>query len=729
MSTAKDFIPKEAEIEVVPANFQDGVANLAFNDDISEQVTACVHEYEARFSSQREGWDDETDGIWNLQDAMWRCAINDAAVQSEKKHGANEPDEWNRARVGSTLLYRQVTQKASNGYAVQTSRDMPFKYDPISDSEFEKSEHAESRAKKLNLLAKWSMKNDRFKEKSIDFWTQLYKRGNAVVMVEWLQKIGKKTISAPVFEEDGVTIKSYQSEEYDGVTVNRPAFRLIDIKSLYADTAIGNIQDQECVIVTSLVGITNIANEIRNGIYRNDLFQHLDSTHQWDGFSGKENAGNDKMLNRGIDILQSDSGTGQYMKRDIFVNLPIELGEAEDGSDSTWDILKNVPKRFRVTMIGNTPSTSVIARIERNQEPDDSIPIEIIHANPDDDNYLYHISDYEVVRSNIAVETTVLRQMIDNNTLVNKPPIIEEEGAVRGNDRSFSPDARWIADDINAIKTFDIRPLAQENIPILQYIKDDSNTANAIDKNMQGESFGARTTASEATTISGNSRRPNIVKIEYALEQLFQFYAKRLKVNWEAFGRHDQIIQITDENEQRAFIRPTNLGGEYDIVIDVVDDMKDDEVKAQRLINGAQVFSSIPQLAQQMDWKVFAEELADNVFGTTKFIVGDSDGDAVENAKRKVAQILNTGDINIGLSPNMNLKKHLEVYKEERLRWQGSEDQNPNVAALDSAIEQLENAIEQQASQGGGSQQSLAPPQSQAQLQQQLTSGALGGIQ
>jgi hypothetical protein len=47
-------------------------------------------------------------------------------------------------------------------------------------------------------------------------------------------------------------------------------------------------------------------------------------------------------------------------------------------------------------MIGNTPTTSLIARIERNQEPDDAIPIELIHANPDDDNYLYHISDYEV---------------------------------------------------------------------------------------------------------------------------------------------------------------------------------------------------------------------------------------------------------------------------------------------------------------------------------------------
>jgi len=728
MSTSQDFVPNEAEIEVTPALFNTGVVNLAENEDITGQVIMCVHDYEARYTGQREEWDRDTDGIWNLQDAMWRCGLNDAAVQSEKQHGANEPDEWERAKVGSTLLYRQVTQKASNLYAVMTSRDMPFNYDPISDSEFEKTEDAEDRATKLNLLAKWSMKNDNFKVKAIDFSTQLYKRGNTPVMVEWIQEIGKKKVKVPVFAEDGVTIERYDTQEFEGTIVNRPTFRLFDIKSLYADTAIGNIQDQECVIVTSIVSITDIATEIRNGSYRDGLLEDLGKDNQWDGFSGGNDGQDSQKENRGLDLHQSDAGTGQYLKREVFVNLPIDQGEGKKASDANWDIAKNVPERYRVTMIGNTPTTSLVACIQRNPEPDDAIPIELIHANPDDDNYLYHISDYEVVRSDIAVETTVLRQLVDNNTLVNKPPLVEEEGAVRGNDRTFSPTARWKADNINAIKTFDIRPLAQENIPVLEYIKDDANNANAIDKNSVGESFGARTTGIEASNINANSRRPNIVKIEYALEQLFQFYAKRLKVNWEAYGRHDQIIQITDENETRVFIKPENLGGEYDIVIDVVDDMKDDEVKAQRLINGANTFATIPQLASQVDWSMIAEEMADSLFGTTKFVTGDNDGDAIENAKRNVVTILNTGVIP-EFTPNMNLKKHLEIFKQERKRWVGSEEQNPNIEMLDQAISQLEEAIAQQSSGQGMGAQQAALPDTNAQIQQQLTSGALGGLQ
>jgi hypothetical protein len=281
-------------------------------------------------------------------------------------------------------------------------------------------------------------------------------------------------------------------------------------------------------------------------------------------------------------------------------------------------------------------------------------------------------------------------------------------------------------DDPNSIGFVNVRPLAAENLPILDYVREDANTANSIDKNMLGESFGSRTTASEATTISGNSRRPNLVNIEYILEQLFQFYAKRLKVNWEAYGRKDQVIQITDENDKIVTIRPDDLGGEYDIVIDIVNDIKEDEVKAQRLINGAQIFASIPQLAAMTDWQMLGEELADNIFGTSRFVTGDAEGDAVANAQRNVLQMLNNGIPLTGMTPNMNLAKHLEIYKQERKRWTGHEEQNPNVALLDSAIEQLEDAVNNQA-QGQQVQQGQLP-QAQAQLQQQLTSGALGGV-
>ena len=722
MATSQDFIPTDAKPEVNKVYFKDGVKNLASNEDISTNVLGCVNDYEARFVGQRDEWDSDETGIWNLQDAFWRSGLNDSAVQSQKSKGANEPNEWERAKTGSTLLYRQVRQKASNGYSIQSSKDMPFKYDSISDDGFDQPEHTEERAKKLNLLAKWSMKNDSFNLKSIDFWTQIYKRGNVPVMVEWVQEMGKKKYSEPVFDEDGITIKEYEIKEIETATVNRPTLQLLPIESLYADTAIGNIQDQECVIISTVVSITEIIAGIRSGIYQEGILEDISKSNQWDGYSGGYDNENNKKENRGMTSQPTNSGTGQYLKREVFVNLPIDLDK------ETWDERENIPERYRVTMFGNQPSNSIIARIERNQEPDDSIPIEMIHANPDDTDLLYHISDYEVIRSNISTETTLIRQIIDNNTLVCKPPLIELEGMVKGNNRTFGPNARFIEEERGSLREFNIRDISQPTMQVLEYIKEDSNVANSIDKNMIGESFGARTTASEATTISSNSSRPNLVNIEYILEQFLGFYAKRLKVNWETYGRHDQIIQITDENEERVFIKPKGLEGDYDIIIDVVDDMKDSEVKAQRMMNGAQMFASIPELSQITDWNMVGTELAETIFGTSKFIKGANDADAAANAHRNILLMMNEGIPLSGMTPDMNLKRHLEIYKEERKRFVGSEEEYPNVDLLDQAIEQLEEAINAQPS-GGQQQQSAGMPQAQAQLQQQLTSGALGGLQ
>jgi len=716
MADAQDFIPKEAEIEVREAYFIEDVKNLASDDDIVGKVKASVDEYDNRFVAQREQWTTQESGIWNLCDWAFRSCINDAVAQSEKSKGANEPDTWERAKTGTTQFHRQVTQKASNGYAVQTSRDMPFKYEALQDDAIDSTQdHTKQREKKLNLLAKWSMKRDKFNRKSNEFWTQINKYGNTPVMVEWIQELGEKTISVPQFDTDGITVVDTKIEKVETVVENRPVLKILPIEAVKADTAIGNIQDQECVIVSGVVGMSDIVDGIQTGIYREDLLEDLNTNHQWDGFSGFENEFT-KKENRALVNKPTNTGTGQYLKREVFINVPI------DDNEETWDELANVPLRYRVTMFGNTANESVVARIERNQEPDDAIPIEMIHANPDDQDLLYHISSFEVVRSNIATETTLIRQIIDNNTLVNKPPLWEVQGSVRGNDREFKPDQRFIVDDQNSIGEFKVRDVSQPSIQVLEYLKEDSNTANSIDKNMTGESFGARTSASEANTISGNSRRPNLVNIEYILDQFLGFYAWRIKVLWEAYGRREQVVQITDEEDRTVQIKPKEIGGEFDIIVDIMDDIKDDAAQATRMTNYATVIATTP-MAETVDWVEFNKVLSEKMMGTSKFVRSGNEGDAEANARANVARILNQGTLP-QLTDSMNLKKHLEIYKAERMRWSGNEDQNENIGILDQVIAQVEGRISSPPQQNN-----LTAPVSEGIQGGQQISEALGGIQ
>jgi hypothetical protein len=725
MASAEDFIPKEADIEVNKPVYLDGVVNYADDDDIVEKIRRTVDDYDTRFTSQRQEWASDSTGLWNQMDSAFRSFINNTTVEGQKSIGANEPDDSERARIGTTQFHRQVTQMAANGYAIQTSKDMPFKYEALQDTETIDSDadHAEQRAKKLNLLAKWTMKKDGFDLKSMEFWTQIKKYGNIPVMIEWLHERGTKTIRVPRITAEN-EIDGFDFEEIETVVENRPQFSLLPIEGVKADTVIGNIQDQECVIVSSVVGLSDIIGGIESGFYREDLIEDIGKQQQWDGYSGFENA-EEKKDNRGMANAPTGASTGQYLKREVYVNVPI--------ADGKWDDMKNVPLRYRVTMFGNCASDSVIGRIERNQEPDDTIPIAMIHSKPDDPDLLYHISDYEVVRPNLSVATTLTRQIVDNNSLVTKAITWEVEGEVQGNDREMRAGQRFVLENKDSMGMFNIRDISQSSLGLLEYVKEDSNIAVSLDKNMQGESFGARTSASEAGTISSNTQRPNLVNIEYILTQLLGFVAQRYKINWETYGTREQIIQITDDDDKTVFIRPTDIHGEFDIVIDIMDDIKDDAVVVTRMINYIQTVGSIPQLSQTMDWNGISERLAEKMMGTSKFVVAGNEGDAESNARANIFAMFNENlpieERYPEVNDAMNLRKHLDMYKKERLRWKGREDQNPQgIEILDQVIAQIDARIATPPAQGQqGQQGGQQAPVGEAEAQRQQLSGALGG--
>lgn len=721
---AVDFVPNEAKIDIEKAYFIDDVKNLADKEDIVENIQQSVSDYDLRFVSQREEWASEDTGIWNQADAAFRSFVNDSSVQVQKRWGANEPAEWERAKIGSTLYHRQVTQMAANGYAVQTSKEMPFKYVSLNDDSSSDSEQTDEQAKKLNLLAKWSMKKDKFNLMSIDFWTQIKKYGNIPVMVEWSHKKGRKTIRIPVIDpEDPTQILDHEIEEIDTIVENRPKVTLLPIASVKADTVIGNLQDQECVIVSSVVGLSSIVAGIRDGFYRKDMIKDLGTAQQWDGYSGFENA-EEKKENRGFENKPSGLSTGQYLKREVFINVPIS-------DKGKWDEDKNIPVRYRVTMFGNNSQNAVVARIERNQEPDDTIPISMIHANPDDSDLLYHISNFETLRPNLATETTLKRQVIDRNTLANKPPLKEVSGEVQGNDRTFGANARFVVDNKDSISEFNIQDLSQSTMALLDYVENDSNLASNIDKNMQGESFGARTSASEAGTISAHSQRPNLVNIEYILEQYLGFVASRYKILWETYGLKEQVVQITDEEDNTILIRPTDIDGDFDIVVDIMDDIKDDAIETTQMINYVQTVGSIEQLSQITDWEALGADLGEKILGTSKYVIGATDGDADDAARANLVQMIGDNGLPTearfpSFRDGMNLRKHLDIYKSERLRWRGREDLNVNIeAVLDPVIEQLEARIQAPTQQQQGAQQA---PVGETEMNRQQMSAATGGV-
>ena len=76
-------------------------------------------------------------------------------------------------------------------------------------------------------------------------------------------------------------------------------------------------------------------------------------------------------------------------------------------------------------------------RFERNPDPDDEIPLQVINVMPDCPNELYHTTTGEIIRSDYSVACTLKNMFIDNTAYRTDPPQVVVDGAHRVGDFSI----------------------------------------------------------------------------------------------------------------------------------------------------------------------------------------------------------------------------------------------------------------------------------------------------
>lgn len=667
--------------------------NLAESKELADSFLKEADTYYTRYESDRKV---DMEDVWKIADYMYKCGKNRTLAAEEIDVGANTPDDNERAQTGSTLFYRQVNQLASQGVSVMMSRDVPLKYVPISTEDVSgSSEDSRMIANQLNTLIKWTIKKDRFNLKAINFWHQIYKYGNIPVSIQMIRKLETRTVRDNIYASipnpDGssgvpvLTGHNYREEEF--VTENYPSISLIPIENLYADMNIGNIQDQNCVIVESLKNKSQIFSEIRTGNYR-DLTKELTDKFLWDGVAGSQVRKDRKdNLNQ---TTTDETMSGQYLIRDIFMRCPI--------NGSSWDAEGSEPLLYFGTVIGNDMKSGLLAGLERNKDPNDRIPIEMIHCLPDDDNNLYHISPAEIVRSNYSVECTIKNQMIDNGTLVLSPPLVVLEGGHDVTDFTFKRNAVWQVRQPNAITSLEVRDITQSMPQFLEYIKADNNQALGTDKPFMGESFGARTSALESSNIYRNSIQPHLIRVRFILDQLLGFCGMNWKDYWQNFSVPGQVVAITDQEEQTT-IYPERLHGEFDIEVDIVDEFEDDVVTQNRINEAMKLIAMSPEFAKRCNiTELLRQWFVKNKFDASRLVNEPQDADAVSVANNENLMMMSNG-VPAMVKPGENMQVHLSIHEGEKLRYRGIESHYPNYQLLEQHIEETKMAI-QQAIQG-----------------------------
>ena len=654
---------------------------------------------------------------------MVKCAQNRTLSKTEKTKGVNP--SWStdeQAQTGSTIFFRQHRQLAAQGVSVQMSRDMPFKYSPVTnEAVWESAEESDGEAHQMNCLAKWTMKQDRFDKKSINFWHQLKKYGNIPIGISQKRTIERKFIQEPVIEErlDPETGEVYpvevdineRTEEF--VTANYPTLTIYNVDAVYADIFIGDLQRQDCVLLPSLLTKSDLWQKVADDEYSEEQVKKIEKKDRWDGDTAKPLK--TERVENNDQSSPDERVTDQWLVWDIFIRAPIDKGK--------WDEESQRSDLYYLTVVGNDIENAIPVRLEENQDPDGEIPIYMIHDLPDDGDVLYHLSPAQIVRSNYSVECTLKNQMIDNNSNVNNAPLIEVEGMVRGVDRKYGKNTVFTVDDIGAIKEFDARDLSQSNMAFTEYIKNDTKESLSTVSNILGEAYGGRTSALEASNAYKNSVQPHMVAVRYVLEQFLYIYAKKIRSYWGKYALPGQVAQITDENQIRK-IRPEEIEGDFDIEIDIVDQFEDDVVQNQRIFEALNLIGGNPELAKHVNLgNLLAEWFKQAKFDHTKLVKKPSDYDARELARQENATLMSGNPASV--KPGEDSAAHLIEHEGERLRYKGVEDQFPNVVLLDRHIAETKFAVQQEG-QSQGTPPAPSGNQGPGEAQGNEIAGALG---
>lgn len=683
------------ELNESPAEDNDQPPRINFADDVElvKKAQALASTQYEHNRSSRYAYDE----IFRLADAMYKCGAN--AYIAERERQRHDRQAYNSSegtvdttardmnltksfKKGSTLFFRQVRTLTAQIVSVLTSKPDPYKFVHIDGcNAFVSDNQGLEQAEQHNILARYCRKKDKFDQKAVDLIFKLVKYGNQPICVGWNRQTSKRTVRVPIYgqptsPDQDPPITGWKFDVGEKVVSNEPSLGVIPIENFWADSAVGDIQKQTCIAVDDYVPLSVIQqNEIANGFYLNT--GKLTMADQWGGMRDDNQIEEQRTISAGLIAEPNRMDTGLFKRTDVYINLPVD-------DNGVWDE-KNPMQKWWMTFIGGIGQGTCV-RMERNPDPDDEWPFEMLHALPDDDGKLYHFGYAQALRGDHDEQSTTRQQLIDNRTLQNNKPLKLIQGEVFTKDLRFGKDKHYWVEKENSITEFQVTDIQQNGLAHLQYFDDDANRAAGTDKPLMGEYAGARTSATESSIVSQNATNPHIMLAKYVLHPFLEFHARKFLGLVHLYGDNDMVLSLTDKQLQKK-INPGELFGEFDVEINLVDEFETNALNIQTMTQA--VTTMVPLFSGVMDLpKVGADVFGKIIKGVdvSKWFKPDGNQDAIQLAQHENRAMLDLGQV---LSPNQGEAHavHLSEHESERIRWNGAEESQPNVQILDRHIQ------------------------------------------
>lgn len=603
------------------------------------------------YIQQRE--DENWDNTLLVLDGMWRCFRSNQLSDTEVRAvlGVIEEDKADtEAHMGSIRQYRQVSKDLATLVSMINAQPSPFKYKAVSNPEvFGDTGSGKDQAAVHTILAEHSWVRGGSPERVVDWALQVSKYGNAPV---------RSTMSGRV-QESLVKKQGQDKAKWTEITVDvHPDWEVLHIDNVYADFTGGNLCDQECVIVArpvyrKAIHALHKAGHITEEAYK-EFTDRKDSL-RWDGTNGADLRIEQKK-NQGGSSDGPTTDQKMYLVWEIYKYAQIDKsGQLDEEME---------PQLFMSRVVGNSlASTSVMLSLESRFDPDQKIPITMTHAGPDDSGMLYHFPPAVCQRAMYAIESYLWGSAIDNTRALNHPPVLinPDYFSEKPEDFRYADGKKYMVSDVDkAVRELSVSNQIESNARMLGLIQNEQQVAGNSSPHHQGQGLGSRAGSTEAMIVNRVSRQPELVLANYAVKKFLRFVGRNFYRYAQAFMPQELIEAIANEmldhpifiettDGSGYFPKGTQIFGEFDIDLSILDEFEQDPVAAQRELNLMNQVAANPALRQSENHKVdFGEWLKSyarryKIADYKSFIVSANGGEGARRQRDELRMMIDEG--------------------------------------------------------------------------------------
>lgn len=703
------FVPKAEDNPNRPPNSE----NYASEIETVKKVLDWSKEYFGAFKTQASRTKFEE--LMDTADEMMRVSHVKDQLDTDE---ADNKDVTKTKLVSPTFYrYTRTITAWENAVMLGSHKELPVICEPMPGAAGIREDEAAAQAQYRNVELEYVFDKAGLRDKLADWNFFANKYANVCVEAFYNRQKDERWERKPrtsIVEDLRVAIgkpRRSKWEKGEKVIADWPDFRMHDMRNVWFDHAIDDVQNQSCFVVRDKVQLEKLWAMQKAGDIDNLKNLKLDHRYNRDG--------DDKVLDerkKNADESGEDFDlTKLWDVWTVWIRVPV------DPKDGQWKSDEVICTWWRAMFVGDLEGEPLCVALEHDPYKTNHLPYLIWHIKRDDKGAL-HMGNVETSSALIEMETSIINLALENIRLRTRRPWIMERGSVNIRDKSFTAGGNriWMktpgAADPHELETQDT---TQYTVPILQLLDNRIRDIFGVNSPFLAEALGGRTSASEATFVSEQAIKLALEDLIYKANQILPWMAEWIFNLMDTFSDDETVITIT-KSDKPVEVKPKDVWGAVNVRITSIKTFQDSLIKRKDFLQ--YLNQVVPVFLKFVSRKGVADiaEQVSKPFGfehVKEWFDQSDDYDARNMARSENQYILWEGE-SLLPKPEENQDAHLSEHKPILASYLmlPQEQQNPaNVQKMKLHIQMHENFVEQKA-QGSSP---LAPQQGQVPAPQQ----------